>query len=83
MQNNLCPYLLSLDNSEDVLQEARDYRSTEMARRRKQFEELHQRDYEMTFNFDEWADAKETQEKDRENDEEIELLSQALSSQGL
>ena len=81
MQNNLCPYLLSLDNSDDVLREARSSRSIEMERRRQQFEEFHRRDFEQTFNFDEWADAEETNDKD--DDEEVAILSQALSSQGL
>ena len=83
MQNGLCSYLLSLSNSNEVLETARGNRNIELERRRKQFEEIYERDFTETFNFDQWADSEDAGINDQSDDEEVAILSQALSSQGL
>ena len=80
MQNSLGSYLLSLDCSDEVIESARSRRNAEMDRRRQQFEDFHRRDFEETFNIDEYIEAEERVD---EVEEAIDQLSQALSSQGI
>ena len=75
MQNNLCPYLLSLEDSSELLNTARSSRRSELERRKAQMEEFHRRDFLATFNFDQLDDAETTQ---ADNDD-VEDLSQAMS----
>ena len=84
MQNSLGSYLLSLSCTDEVIESARSGRRAEMDRRRQQFEELHRRDFETTFNFDEYMDERPANEEATDDaDDAINELSQALSSQGL
>ena len=73
MQNHLCAYLLALEDSAMVLDTARRARKDVMERRRADLEELHRRDFLATFDFDEYNDRNE------ENNDEVDHLSQSMS----
>ena len=73
MQNHLCAHLLALDDSAPILERARRARKDVLKRRREQLEELHERDFAATFDFDEYNDRNE------ENDDEVTQLSQSMS----
>ena len=84
MVNNLCPWLLSHDETGQVVEDARSMRSAGIESRIRRVEELYRRHFEETFDMDFFEDGDDIEdESDEDEAEDVNILSQELGSQTL